>query len=226
MGEKNSTKRAFYEIETIKGNWSVRELKRQMGSLLYERTELPTNKEGLIFNTNKHAEQLKPEGIMRDPYIFEFIGLKPNNKFAESQAEEALIDHLQTFLLELGKGFCFEARQKRLTIDGEYYYVDLVFYHRILKCHILIDFKTRRFKHTDAGQMNFYLNYFKDNEVSETDNSPVGIVLCTDKGSSTVKYATGSLDNQLFVSRYQVQLPTVKELEEFIKQDIKMLRSN
>ena len=127
------------------------------------------------------------------------------------------------FLLELGKGFCFEARQKRLTIEGEYYYVDLVFYHRILKCHILIDLKTRRFKHTDAGQMNFYLNFFKDNEMNEEDNPPVGIVLCTDKKSSMVKYATGSLKNYLFVSRYQVLLPTAKELEEFIKQDIKML---
>ncbi len=160
---------------------------------------------------------------MRDPYVFEFVGLEPKEKFVESKLEESLISHLQVFLLELGKGFCFEARQKRLTIDGEYYYIDLVFYHRILKCHILIDLKTRKFKHTDAGQMNFYLNYYRDNEIAEGDNPPVGIVLCTDKTSSTVKYATGSLDNHLFVSRYQVQLPTAKELEEFIKQDIKML---
>ena len=163
---------------------------------------------------------------MRDPYVFEFVGLEPKEKFDESVLEGALIIHLQVFLLELGKGFCFEARQKRLTIDGEYYYVDLVFYHRILKCHILIDLKTRKFKHTDAGQMNFYLNYFRDNEISQSDNPPVGIVLCTDKQSSTVKYATGSLDSQLFVSRYQVQLPTARELEEFIKQDIKMLGGN
>ena len=197
-----------------------------MGSLLYERTGLSSNKEGLMLDTNKNAEQLTPAGIMRDPYVFEFINLKPKEKFIESKLEEALIDHLQVFLLELGKGFCFEARQKRLNIDGEYYYVDLVFYHRILKCHILIDLKTRRFKYTDAGQMNFYLNYFKDNERSAADSPPVGIVLCTDKKSSTVKYATGSLDNQLFVSRYQVQLPTDQELEEFIKQDIKMLGGN
>jgi len=226
MGEKDPQKRIFYEIEAIKGNWSVRQLKRQMGSLLYERTGLSTDKKGLIQDTNKQAERLTPEGIMRDPYVFEFVGLKPMEKFAENDLEEALINHLQVFLLELGKGFCFEARQKRLTIDGEYYYVDLVFYHRILKCHILIDLKTRQFKHTYAGQMNFYLNYFRYNEISEDDNPPVGIVLCTDKKSSTVKYATGSLDNQLFVSRYQVQLPTAKELEEFIKQDIKMLGGN
>ncbi len=223
IGEKDPTKRAFYEIEAIKGNWSVRQLKRQMGSLLYERTGLSTDKKGLIQDTNKKAEPSTPQGIMRDPYVFEFVGLKPKEKFAESDLEEALVNHLQVFLLELGKGFCFEARQKRLTIDGEYYYVDLEFYHRILKCHILIDLKTRKFKHTDVGQMNFYLNYYRDNEIAEGDNPPVGIMLCTDKKSSTVKYATGTLDNQLFVSRYQVELPTVKELKEFIKRDIKML---
>ena len=138
-----------------------------MGSLLYERTGLSDDKKGLILDTSKKAKPSTPEGIMRDPYVFEFVGLEPKEKFVENDLEEALIDHLQVFLLELGKGFCFEARQKRLTIDGEYYYVDLVFYHRILKCHILIDLKTRKFKHTDAGQMNFYLNYFKDNEMNE-----------------------------------------------------------
>jgi len=221
--EEDDLKRSFYELQTIKGNWSVPELKRQMGSLLYERTGLSTDKKGLILDTNKKVDPSTPEGIMRDPYVFEFVGLEPKEKFAESELEEALISRLQVFLLELGKGFCFEARQKRLTIDGEYYYVDLVFYHRILKCHVLIDLKTRKFHHSDAGQMNFYLNYFKDNETAEGDNPPVGIVLCTDKKTSTVKYATGSLNNKLFVSRYQVQLPTEKELKEFIKQDIKML---
>lgn len=221
--EKDSIKRVFYEVEAIKGNWSVRQLKRQMNSLLYERTGLSTDKKGLIQDINEKAEPSTPEGIMRDPYVFEFVGLEPREKFAESELEEALISHLQVFLLELGKGFCFEARQKRLTIDGEYYYVDLVFYHRILKCHVLIDLKTRKFQHTDAGQMNFYLNYYGNNEIAKGDNPPVGIVLCTDKMSSTVKYATGSLDNQLFVSRYKVELPTVKELQEFIKRDLKML---
>lgn len=224
--ENDDFKRAFYELQAIKGNWSVTELQRQIGSLLYERTGLSANKEDLILDVNKEAEPLTPVGIMRDPYIFEFVGLKPKEKYTESKLEEALIEHLQTFLLELGKGFCFEAKQKRITIDEEYYYIDLIFYHRVLKCHILIDLKTRKFKHTDAGQMNFYLNYFKDNEMSDGDNPPVGIVLCTDKKSSTVKFATGSLDNQLFVSRYQVQLPTVKELEEFIRQDVKMLGGN
>jgi predicted nuclease of restriction endonuclease-like (RecB) superfamily len=223
MGEKDSIKRTFYEVQAIKGNWSVRQLKRQMESLLYERTGLSANKEGLLLDLNKQIESSTPEAIMRDPYVFEFVGLKPKEKFCETDLEDALINHLQMFLLELGKGFCFEARQKRLTIDGEYYYVDLVFYHRILKCHVLIDLKTRKFHYTDAGQMNFYLNFYKDKITAGNDNIPVGIVLCTDKQSSTVKYATGSLDNQLFVSRYQVQLPTAEELEAFIRQDMKML---
>lgn len=223
MGQKDSIKRTFYEVQAIRGNWSVRQLKRQMESLLYERTGLSADKKGLLLDLNKQTESSKPEGIMRDPYVFEFVGLKPKEKFCETDLEGALINHLQMFLLELGMGFCFEARQKRLTIDGEYYYVDLVFYHRILKCHVLIDLKTRKFHHTDAGQMNFYLNFYKDNKTAEDDNIPVGIVLCTDKQSSTVKYATGSLDNQIFVSRYQVQLPTAEELEEFIRQDMKML---
>ena len=179
-----------------------------------------------MHDVHKTAEPITPAGIMRDPYVFEFVGLKPKEKFTENELEDALLEHLQIFLLELGKGFCFEARQKRLIIDGEYYYVDLVFYHRILKCHILIDLKTRKFPLTDAGQMNFYLNYFKDNETIGTDNPPIGIILCTDRKASTVKYATGSLDNHLFVSRYKVQLPTVEELEEFIKQDVKMLGGN
>jgi predicted nuclease of restriction endonuclease-like (RecB) superfamily len=221
--EKEELKRMFYAVQAIKGNWSVAELQRQMGSLLYERTGLSMNKQGLIEDINGIAEPTTPVGIMRDPYIFEFVGLKPKEKFNETELEAALIEHLQDFLLELGKGFCFEARQKRLTIDGEYHNIDLVFYHRILKCHILIDLKTRKFKYSDAGQMNFYLNYYKDNEMLESDNPPIGIVLCTDKTSSTVKYATGSLDNQLFVSRYQIQLPTAQELEEFIRHDIKML---
>lgn len=223
--EEDTLKRSFYEAQAIQGNWSVKELQRQIGSMLYERTGLSSDKKGLILDINKKADLSTPEGFLRDPYVFEFIGLKPKEKFTESNLEESLISHLQVFLLELGKGFCFEARQMRLTIEGEYYYVDLVFYHRILKCHILIDIKTRKFRHTDAGQMNFYLNYYRDNEISKGDNPPVGILLCTDKNSSTVKYATGSLDNHLFVSRYQIQLPTAKELEKFIKQDIKMLSS-
>ncbi len=221
--ETDPLKRAFYEIQAINGNWSVRELERQRGSLLYERTGLSKDKEKLIALTNEKAIELAPLDIIRDPYIFEFIGLKQQDVFEEGKLEKLLLDHLQEFLLELGKGFCFESRQKRLTIDGEYYKIDLVFYHRILKCHVLIDLKTRKFRHKDAGQMNFYLNYYKDNEMHEGDKHPIGIVLCTDKQTSTVKYATGGLDNQLFVSKYLVALPTVEELKAFIDRDKKLL---
>jgi predicted nuclease of restriction endonuclease-like (RecB) superfamily len=223
LGISSSLQRTFYEIQAIKGNWSVRELKRQKESLLYERTGMSTDKLGLIEDVNKKSETLTPAGIIRDPLVFEFVGLKPKEKFTENKLEEALLDHLQEFLLELGKGFCFEARQKRITIDDEYHNIDLVFYHRILKCNVLIDLKIRKFVHGDASQMNFYLNYYKDNETSEGDNPPIGIVLCTDKKSSTVKYATGSIDNQLFVSRYLLQLPSIEELERFIEQDKKYL---
>lgn len=221
--ESNELKRVFYELQAIKGNWSVMELQRQIGSLLYERTGLSTNKEGLIIDVNKKAEPLTPVRIMRDPYVFEFVGLEPKEKYTESKLEDALIDHLQSFLLELGKGFCFEARQKRLTIDEEYYYVDLVFYHRLLKCHILIDLKTRKFNHADAGQMNFYLNYYRANEMYNGDDLPIGILLCTDNDEATVKYAIGNIDNKVFVSRYKVALPSEKELEQFIKRDKKAL---
>ncbi len=220
--EPEPLKRAFYEIQAIKGNWGVRELERQRGSLLYERTGLSKNKEKLIQLTNDKAVELVPEDIIRNPYIFEFVGLKEQEVLKEGKLEEALLDHLQQFLLELGKGFCFEARQKRILIDDEYYRIDLVFYHRILKCHVLIDLKTRKFNHADAGQMNVYLNYYRENETAENDNPPIGIILCTEKGQSLVKYAT-TADSQMFVSKYKIALPTEKELKQFIEEDWKRL---
>lgn len=223
MQETNPLKRIFYEIQAIKGNWSVRELERQRGSLLYERTGLSKNKEKLMQLTNDKAVQLVPEDIIRNPYVFEFLGLKEQEVLEEGKLEAALLDHLQQFLLELGKGFCFEARQKRILIDDEYYHIDLVFYHRILKCHVLIDLKTRKFNHADAGQMNVYLNYYRENETSENDNPPIGIILCTEKGQSLVKYATTGKDSQMFVSKYKIALPTEKELKQFIEEDWKRL---
>ncbi|HPM87287.1 MAG TPA: PDDEXK nuclease domain-containing protein [Bacteroidales bacterium] len=216
-------KRLFYEVETIKGNWSVRELKRQTGSLLFERTGLSLDKEGLLQTVNKRAVPAGKEDIIRDPYIFEFLGLPQKDEVSESDLETALLNHLQEFLMELGNGFCFEARQKRITVDNEHFYIDLVFYHRILKCHVLIDLKIRKFLHTDAGQMNFYLNYYQENEMYNGDDLPIGILLCTDKDEATVKYAIGNIDNKVFVSRYKVALPSEKELEQFIKRDKKAL---
>jgi len=213
-------KRLFYEIECINGNWSVRELKRQIGSLLYERTGLSRDKDTLLRLVNEQASPLSPQHIIRDPYIFEFLGLSPHDVLLEKGLENALLDHLQNFLLELGKGFCFESRQKRITIDNEPYFVDLVFYHRLLKCHVLIELKAEKFKHPHVGQLNFYLNYFKKYEMAEGDNPPVGILLCTARDAEHVEFATAGLDNQVFVSKYKLALPTEEELKRFIQKEL------
>ncbi len=216
----NPLKRLFYEIETIKGNWSVRELKRQINSATYERVGLSLNKQEMIDSIQLKSEVLLPKQIIKDPYILEFTGLESKVKYSENDLEEALLNHLQDFLLELGNGFCFEARQKRISIENEHDRVDLVFYHRILKCHILIDLKIREFSYADVGQMNFYLNYYK-NEISEkTDNPPIGLILCANKNSTKVKYATAGLDNQLFVSKYKINLPSVEEIEKFLYDEL------
>lgn len=211
--------RLFYEVETIKNNWSVRELERAINTALYIRTGLSKNKEAIIskFKNKKPAQSID---IIRDPYILEFLGLEERSEYSESELEQAILDHLQKFLIELGTGFCFESRQKRVTFDNTHYRIDLVFYHRILKCHILIDLKIGTFDHADAGQMNVYLNYYKDSEMSDGDNPPIGLILCGSKGEALAKYATSGMDNQLFVSKYLVQLPDKKVLENFIKKEI------
>ncbi len=215
-------KRAFYEIECIRGNWSVRELQRQIGSLLFERTGLSKNKEKLIKLTNQQATQLIPEDIVRDPYFFEFFGLKQQDVLPENKLEDLLIKHLQEFLLELGKGFCFEARQKRITIDNIHYYVDLVFYHKILKCNVIIELKSRKFRHEDASQLRIYLNYYKEYEMQDDDNPPIGILLCTDKSEELVRFATTGIEEQVFISKYMLELPSEKDLHEFIKKEKKL----
>ncbi|MDL2244281.1 PDDEXK nuclease domain-containing protein [Parabacteroides sp. OttesenSCG-928-J18] len=211
--------RLFYEVETIKNNWSVRELERAINTALYVRTGLSKNKEAIIskFKNQKPAQNID---VIRDPYFLEFLGLEERSEYSESELEQAILDHLQKFLIELGTGFCFEARQRRITFDNTHYRIDLVFYHRILKSHILIDLKIGKFDHADAGQMNVYLNYYKDNEMSDGDNPPIGLILCGSKGEALAKYATSGMDNQLFVSKYLVQLPDKKVLENFIKKEI------
>lgn len=211
-------KRAFYEKEAIKGNWSVRQLKRQIESLLLERTGLSTDKETLLKSVHDTKTMVSIEDTIRDPYVLEFTGFKELPVYSESELETELLDKIEDFLLELGNGFCFEARQKRITIVSEHDRIDLVFYHRILKCHVLIDLKIRAFSHADVGQMNFYLNYYRRNMMGDGDNLPVGIILCTDKEKIKVEYATAGLDNKLFVSKYLVELPSKKELEALIKQ--------
>ncbi len=213
-------KRTFYEVETIKGNWSVRELKRQISSQTYERVGLSADKKQMIDSIHNISEVLSPQQIIKDPYILEFTGLEQKVSYSENDLESALLDHLQDFLLELGNGFCFEARQKRISIDNEHDKIDLVFYHRVLKCHVLIDLKIREFKHSDVGQMNFYVNYYKNEISTEDDNPPIGLILCANKNSTKVKYAKAGLDENLFVSKYKISLPSVEEMETFIKDEL------
>lgn len=215
--------RAFYEIECVKGGWSVRELKRQIGSLLFERLGLSTDKEKLLRLTSKEVTPGQASDVIKDPYIFEFLGLTPKEAFREDDLETALIDHLQDFLLELGNGFCFEDRQKKIRIGHSDYFVDLVFYHRKLHCHVLIELKVEPFNHANAGQLNTYLNYYRKHEMAEGDNPPVGLLLCTDKDHALVEYALGGMDENLFVSAYKVALPKPEELEAFLLRESKNL---
>lgn len=217
-------KRLFYELECIKGTWSVQELKRQIGSLLYERTGLSDNKEKLLAMVRQKTGTGNFTDLIRDPYIFEFLGLKQQDVLPEKDLEQALLDHLLQFLLELGKGFCFEARQKRIIIDNEHHFIDMVFYHRLLHCNILIDLKTERFNHAHAGQLNMYLEYYKKYEMTPGDNPPVGILLCTDKDQEHVEFATAGIDDKVFVAQYLVALPNKKELEKFIKKELKAVK--
>lgn len=212
--------RAFYEAASLRGNWSVRELKRQIASLYYERTGLSHNKNKLTELTQQGAE-IQAALTVRDPYVFEFLGLKSAEVMSESHLEQQLTEKLQAFLLELGHGFCFEAQQKRITIGGEYFFVDLVFYHRILKCHVLVELKLAAFNHENLGQLNTYVNWYRQNMMTEGDNPPVGILLCTDKNHPLVEYALAGMDNQLFVSKYQLGLPKKEEMQRFIDEQLK-----
>jgi len=215
--------RRFYEAEALRGNWSVRELKRQIASQYFQRSGLSTDKAALARLAHAQAEPQQSRQVIRDPYVFEFLGLKPQEVMGESHLEDALLDKLQDFLLELGHGFCFEARQKRLLIGGEHFFVDLVFYHRILKCHVLIELKNDAFKHEHLGQLNSYVGYYAKNEMSEGDQPPVGILLCTRKNEELVEYALAGMSSTLFVSRYQVQLPGKKEIAAFLHRAVEEL---
>jgi predicted nuclease of restriction endonuclease-like (RecB) superfamily len=218
---EDGTKRAFYEIECIRGNWSVRELKRQINSLYYERSGLSKDKKKLAKLVSSGAEAVEPKLSIRDPYIFEFLGLKPHEVMSESHLEDQLLDKLQEFLLELGHGFCFEARQKRILIGDTSNFVDLVFYHRILKCHVLVELKLQEFSHENIGQLNTYVNWYKKNGMTEGDNPPIGILLCTKKDHALVEYALAGMDNGLFVSKYQLELPKKEEMQRFIEEQIR-----
>jgi predicted nuclease of restriction endonuclease-like (RecB) superfamily len=211
-------KRAFYEIECIRGNWSVRALKRQIASLYFERSGLSLDKEKLAAMAHETAETAEPKLSIRDPYIFEFLGLKPREVVAESDLEQALLENLQDFLLELGHGFCLEARQKSILIGDTRGFVDLVFYHRILRCHVLFELKVDEFRHEHIGQLNTYVAWFQKNMMREGDNPPIGLLLCTGKDHALVEYALSAMNQRLFVSKYQLELPSKDALQKFLDQ--------
>lgn len=221
---EDAFERYFYETECMKCNWNVRELRRQIKTNLYVRAGISRKPELLI---KQSVDNEKGTALtIKDPFTFEFLGLDAKEAVSESELEQALMDHVQEFMLELGEGFCFEARQKRIIIDDKYYFIDLVFYNRLLHCNVIIELKNDEFKHEDLGQLNAYVGYYKKNEMIEGDNPPVGILLCTDKGSQMVEYVLSGMDNQLFVSTYMLHLPDKKKLEEFMRKEIEEITSS
>ena len=218
--------RQFYEMEAIKNNWSVRELSRQIGSLLYDRLAKSKDKAGLMQLATKGQEIEKPADAIKDPLILEFLNIYQWHQLTENKLEEALINNLQHFLLELGKGFAFVARQKRITLDGNNFYADLVFYHTILKCYVVIEIKTHQLSHADLGQIQFYVNYFDQEIVTAGDNPTIGLVLCTNKSDAMVKYTLGANNQQIFASKYQFHLPTEEELTKELKKEMQYIKEN
>jgi predicted nuclease of restriction endonuclease-like (RecB) superfamily len=215
-------KRTFYEVEAMKGNWSVRELKRQINSLYFERMGLSQDKKKLARLVQETVESpALPADFIKNMYTFEFLGLPQKALVEETDLEQGLLDHLQEFILEMGNGFCLEGRQKRILIGDEYFFIDLVFYHRILKCHVLVELKIEEFKHANISQLVTYLNYYKAEVMRNDDNLPVGILLITNKNDALVQYATAGMDNTVFVSKYLVELPSKEQLENFVRNELK-----
>jgi predicted nuclease of restriction endonuclease-like (RecB) superfamily len=217
--------RAFYEIESLKNNWSARELERQINSLLYERLAMSKDKKGLMKLATKGHDVQQPADVFKDPMVMEFLGLPESPKLVETDLEQALINNLQTFLLELGKGFAFVARQERLTLDGDHFYIDLVFYHTVLKCYVIIDLKTGKLMHQDLGQLQLYVNYYDRERRTKGDNPTLGLILCADKNDAVVKYTLGpQQEKTIFASRYKLHLPTEAELKAEIRRELKVFR--
>ena len=223
MRVENKNARRFYIEEAIKSNWSTRQLERQINSFFYERLLSSQNKEKVSEEIQKLESAKVPEDIIRDPYVLEFLGLNPKDDFYESDLEEALITHLQKFLLELGRGFSFVARQKRITCDGRHFRIDLVFYNYILKCFVLIDLKIGDLTHQDLGQMQMYVHYYERELMNEGDNPPMGIVLCADKSESIVKYTLPENETQIFASKYKLYLPSEEELSQELQREYRAL---
>jgi len=219
-----AARRDFYEVECAKSRWSARELDRQIASLLFERLARSRNKEGILALAREGQEIQKPTDLVKDPYILEFTGLPEAAEWQESDLEQALMDRLQQFLLELGRDLFFAARQRRITIDGDHFYVDLVFYHRVLRCFLLIDLKVGRLTQQDIGQMLLYTGYFEQEEMREDENPPIGLILCTAKNEAMIKYTLSRDSTQLFTSRYQLHLPSEEELVAELRREMEQLK--
>lgn len=216
--------RNFYMIESINNNWRTRDLERQICSLLYERIALSKNKEKVKELSTEGQVLREPADIIKDPYVLEFLGLRENRDYLEKDLEQGLIDKLQEFLLELGKGFAFVARQKRITLDGDHFYIDLVFYNYILKCFLLIDLKIGKLTHQDIGQMDFYVRYYEKELKPEGDNPTIGLILCADKNETMIKYTVLEDKKQIFASKYKLYFPTEEELKEELEQQRNILQ--
>ncbi len=212
----NSQARSFYEAEMVSSRWSTRELERQIDSMLFERLAQSGDKEKVKSLAAEGQTLHEPADLVKDPYVLEFTGIPHATAFLESDLETALITKLEQFLLELGKGFLFAGRQQRITLDGEHFYIDLVFYNRLTRCFVLIDLKTGKLTHQDLGQMQMYVHYYQREMMTDGENPPIGIVLCADKSEAVVRYTLPEGQNQIFASRYQLYLPTEEELKQEI----------
>lgn len=213
--------RDFYEIEAVRNHWSSRELDRQINSLLFERLAKSRDKKGLMRLATKGQEIRTPGDVFKDPVVLEFVGLPESHRLVESELEDALLTNLQAFLLELGKGFAFLARQRRITLGGDHFYVDLVFYHVVLKCYVLLDLKVDKLTHADVGQMQLYVNYYDETQRTSGDNPTLGLILCVDKNDLMVRYTLGKENRQIFTSRYKLHLPSERELAEEIRRELR-----
>jgi len=211
--------RRFYLDECVKSNWSTRQLERQINSFFYQRLLSSRDKDLVREEIQRLEPGIQPQDVIRDPFVLEFLGLRHSSNLYEKDIEQGLIDHMQKFLLELGRGFCFEARQKRISFDGEHFFIDLVFYNYLLKCFVLIDLKSGKISHQDIGQMQMYVNYYTRELMNEGDNPPIGILLCSDKSEAVVKYTLSEDNTQIFASKYQMYLPTEDELKREIQRE-------
>jgi len=215
--------RQFYLDECAKSNWSTRQLERQINSFYFQRLLSSQDKDSVRNEIQTLEKGADVKDIIRDPYVLEFLGLEQTPNLYEKDIEQGLIDHLQKFLLELGRGFSFVSRQKRITFDGEHYFIDLVFYNYILKCFVIIDLKVGKLKHQDIGQMQMYVNYFTRELMNEGDNLPIGIILCADKSESVVKYTLPEGNNQIFASKYKLYMPSEEELKQELEKEQELL---